>query len=887
MGQVMRHGHRLIGRDIERQTAQTALRRGDGVLLAGPSGVGKSELARALVDEVETDDTHDVQWLLAAASGPAIPFAAFAPNVPEVGGHFGADRDAFDLLQSLRRAVIARAGGKIPLLVVDDAHRLDEASATLVFQLVSAGSAAAIVTGRAGSALPEGIRNLWKDGLLARIDLEPLGRDHTVQLASELLEGQLDGDLGEAFWRTSRGNPLYLRELVWAGRSAGRVVAQHGMWRRCGPLAVGPRLTELVQDRLVRVSRNEMAALELVAVGDPVPLSVAIRLVPSAYVSSLQRQGLVTVEPAHGEEQVRPAHPVYREVICAGLPAARVRDLREELAAAFEGGGRLATDLVRVVSWRLDATGHEDAELLIAASRQAAEGEDWELAARLAEAALTATKEPGAALASATALNHLGRYQEAATVLGDWNGYDDDEVARVAGLRAYIRSWGFGDLDEADDILLRAEAAIGDASNRTWVAAIRAVMLTFGGRPTEAAEYIQPRLQQDGLSPRALVAGRTALALGWSWSGRAVDGIEIAESCLEPPLRVADDASVGASWPVLACLSAYRLSGRVRDTEALAASEYDRAIRRRNPQARGVAAGSLGWVSLAQGRLTSAIGHFREAVAILDEVDWTAVRGLSLAGLTESLALNADPDGAAAALRDVIDEQQPVARERWSRPAIWRAWVWAARGESSQAVEEFLAAASAARADGLVLFEVLALHSALRLGAVHVAPRLLALARWVQGPLIQAAAAQAEAMAGGNGAGLDQAAEDWAALTMWLHAAECSAAASRAHGLAGSRRRAAASASRVEAFLDHGDGPGPTRLILGLATPTLTRREREVALLAQTGLSSQAIAERLYLSVRTVDSHLASIYSKLGITGRRDLAAALTSLAPHQQTVGP
>ena len=59
------------------------------------------------------------------------------------------------------------------------------------------------------------------------------------------------------------------------------------------------------------------------------------------------------------------------------------------------------------------------------------------------------------------------------------------------------------------------------------------------------------------------------------------------------------------------------------------------------------------------GGLTNAIGHFRESVAILDEVDWTAVRSLSLAGLTESLALNGDADGAAAALRDVIRRPGP------------------------------------------------------------------------------------------------------------------------------------------------------------------------------------------------------------------------------------
>jgi DNA-binding CsgD family transcriptional regulator len=238
------------------------------------------------------------------------------------------------------------------------------------------------------------------------------------------------------------------------------------------------------------------------------------------------------------------------------------------------------------------------------------------------------------------------------------------------------------------------------------------------------------------------------------------------------------------------------------------------------------------------------------------------------------------------AAADMIDGAgaAPVDGAMWPRAAVWpraalgRAWLWAARGELSRAVEGFLAAALRARADGQVLFEMLALHSAARLGEVQVAERLTEMATWVQGPIIKAAAMQAAAMAAGNGAGLDRAADAWAAMTMWLHAAECSARASQAHLLAGSRRAAAASASRAEAFLDHCDGPRPVGPTVSLVAPTLTRREREVALLAETGLSSQAIAERLYLSVRTVESHLARIYTKLGITGRRELPAALASL---------
>ncbi len=52
----------------------------------------------------------------------------------------------------------------------------------------------------------------------------------------------------------------------------------------------------------------------------------------------------------------------------------------------------------------------------------------------------------------------------------------------------------------------------------------------------------------------------------------------------------------------------------------------------------------------------------------------------------------------------------------------------------------------------------------------------------------------------------------------------------------------------------------------------LTPREREVALLARSGLGVRAIAERLFLSERTVESHLAHSYDKLGVKGREELS---------------
>lgn len=56
----------------------------------------------------------------------------------------------------------------------------------------------------------------------------------------------------------------------------------------------------------------------------------------------------------------------------------------------------------------------------------------------------------------------------------------------------------------------------------------------------------------------------------------------------------------------------------------------------------------------------------------------------------------------------------------------------------------------------------------------------------------------------------------------------------------------------------------------------LSEREREIARLASDGLSNRQIAERLVVSERTVENHLYRIFIKLGISGRDQLASALT-----------
>ena len=57
----------------------------------------------------------------------------------------------------------------------------------------------------------------------------------------------------------------------------------------------------------------------------------------------------------------------------------------------------------------------------------------------------------------------------------------------------------------------------------------------------------------------------------------------------------------------------------------------------------------------------------------------------------------------------------------------------------------------------------------------------------------------------------------------------------------------------------------------------LSGRERQIVMLAAKGLASKDIAERLFLSVRTVSNHLQHAYVKLGVSSRAGLAQAFGS----------
>jgi DNA-binding CsgD family transcriptional regulator len=326
---------------------------------------------------------------------------------------------------------------------------------------------------------------------------------------------------------------------------------------------------------------------------------------------------------------------------------------------------------------------------------------------------------------------------------------------------------------------------------------------------------------------------------------------------------------------------ALRLLGRFADATAVSEPLYERALAWWSTQPVAVEAAMLGWSWLGRGRVRTALRYFRESAALLRDYDVVGMLPSALAGIAQAAA----QAGEAGVAREAVEEldRMTLGYPSWETDVVLgRAWAAVAAGELSRARGLAIEAADLAASRGQRAFELRALHDLCRLSdAAEAAPRLARLAghddpgERVDGPLAPLAAAHAAALVAGDGAALLEAAEGFSGLDMLLVAAEAADAAAAAHRGNGRDASARTAAARAAQWLRGCEGARPPTLLGGAGTAELTRREREIAMLAAGGLSSREIAERLVVSVRTVDNHLQRAYRKLGIAGREDLAAIL------------
>ncbi len=837
-----------------------------GVLLAGEAGVGKTRIAQEAL-AVAHEAGWATEWAVGTQSAASIPFGALSHLLPAGARR---PRDRLDLLRTAVQELTHRPDGRRLVLAVDDAHLLDDASATLVHQLAEAAHTFLIVTVRTGEPVPDGLGVLWKDGVVERLDVAPLPEPAANQLLSLALDGPIDGVSSNRLWRTSQGNALYLRELVTSGIEDGTFVRTRGVWRLLGAVTPGPRLSELIEARLGRLDEASRRGLELLAFGEPLGVTVLEHLVPPDALERAERAGLITISRHNRRSQARLAHPLYGAVLRRNTPLMLAPYLHQRLVAAVQTTPmRRADDMLRIAAWSGRAGTPCDTDMLTRAARHAMQVFDYELAEDLGRRAVEAGGGLDAHWALGDAVIGRGGSADGEAILAALVPLSSDVDVRVqlALRRAENLTFMLGRADQAREVLAVALDETADPHWRAELEAFDAMCLMWSGRTTTALRVARQAVQhaQDHPPLSGLVVGGLTAAL-CGRSNESLSYVERGEALVAGTTE--DHPFAPVQLPIDRCI-ALLLAGRALDAEGEALARYDQAVQRNWTDACALWALWLGIIARHRGQPRTALRWLRMGIALFCEHDRFGCLPSALSELAHAAAVAGDTDAAAGALREAeVLTGAPFALFLENA----RPWVGAARGDGAGALRLAIAAADCQQRRGEFGWAATSMHDIARLGDPRGASdRLASVIDQVDGEAVRIYTAHAAALAGRDGKRLDDVSARFEELGLTLLAAEAASEAARVHR--GSGRMASASAStghatRLAALCEGARTPA----LLLLDPLPLTARERQIAGLAASGLSSKAIAEALVVSVRTVDNHLSHIYAKTGVAGRTHLA---------------
>jgi DNA-binding CsgD family transcriptional regulator len=856
----------FAGRADELREIEERLHRRRSVLLAGPAGVGKTRLA---AEAARTAEGLHVVTLVASRPAASLPLAALAPLVDEDLGEGG--------LAAARRAVRDRSADGPLLVQLDDAQWLDDASAVLLHQLVAAHEITLLATLRSGTDAPEPVVALWKDGLVDRIDVEALDREATRHLLESATGALVDPATAARVFERTEGNALFVRELVDEAYRRGLTQFADGVWSLSAMPPSTGRVQELLAGRLAELTEDQREALELVVLGEPIAMASLLEVVPARSLEALESEGLLRVASDEGGDLVRPAHPLHADAVRAGLPELRRRRLLGTLADLVqrEGGARQA---LRLVLLHLEAGATDiDPTLLREAAIEARFGYEGETAERVARAAYAADPTFEAAQVLADVLGERGAHDEQETVLraAEPLVVDDEQRAVVAMMLAVSRFWGKGDAPSAEAALLGAEDAVQDEGWWWEVRGLRATIASQSGDHRRALELLQDRPDR---MPSARAEAQVALALAFALPGvgRGEEGIRLIDEATASRSRIGPQLSLYQVGLLAAARSMALVGlGRLQEAQEVAELGHAVAVDVGDPSGQAFFASTLGWVEVNQGRLLSAMRHYREAAAVFLRGGSRGPARWALGGLLLAAAWARDREAAEEAAR-ALDTAGPHPAGLFD-VAIGRALGWArvAAADPEAGRAEIVSAAQLAAGRGLPPEEASCLHDLARLGNVESAERLAELAESCDGDLVATMASHAAGLRSRDPDALAAASEAFEGMGFVLKAAEAAMGASEAAAAGGDQRRATRLGTRAAELSARCETPSTPALAKASGPVPLTNREREIALLAAEGLASRVIAERLFLSTRTVDNHLARIYAKLGVSGRSALAEAL------------
>ncbi len=872
----------LVGRNDELEALfeyRRAAARGHGslVLLSGEAGIGKSRLLTAFRETL----THG---RAASATGQCREFGSspYGAVVEALRG-LGCGTPSVEVasraarLTALQRLLEASASRRNSVLIVEDLQWADQGTLEFLIHLLPAlGAMRALVIATYRSedvdpahAVAPFLARLTRDRGSRTIALEPLTPAETRRLVRLALPapGLLSSERIEEIVERSDGNPFFAEELSKSALERRATRRFHDALPLTIRAAVVERLADLDEGaraivRLAAVIGRRFEAELLAAVAER-PLYDVF-----AVLRRLRELSVIDELPGMPSAYVF-RHALTREAIAAELLAGELRPLHAAILRALETGGASAHDLGYHAAEALDVERSVRYNELAGdeADAQHAHGD----AVRCYDRALRCGAGPGAEgrlLAKAAASSarngqapRAADLYEAAVAAYRRAG----ETARVAELYLAMSSEArhSGDKGRAMDVLRRALRTLPDdgSPSRAMMTASLAIMHLDHGEQDEASRLLasstgaaETPVYRSAHAYAAVVAGNVAAMREESARSIALCAPLGPESWLRARFNLGfclcvlgiDEEALTELESLLPELHAHRLPSLEVLACANAALIHARAGRPAAGRALVLRAleipepSTTGPIALAAAALTVGL-PLRDDALIQRSVSPALVEAAFASRMNSPLGRLAGPYARWLVARDQRDTADVVLRRALEALAV-----------PFGATETLIAAAEFGA-------------PATTRGIERFVPALEAMSAT---PLYAATLGHLRAIAfhrrgePGAAAAFLAAAERYRALGWVVHEARCLE-------LGGGRRAAASVGRSLEqrtARVDHGlPGDG--------ARVALSEREREIASLVARGTPNRRLAERFAVSQRTIEKHLTSIYGKLGLRNRSELAA--------------
>jgi DNA-binding SARP family transcriptional activator/tetratricopeptide (TPR) repeat protein len=356
---------RFVGRALDLVRVLALLRaslagRPGGAVVRAPAGMGKTAFCRRVAEEarglgwqvrsVQASDwtrpygiTADLveplmsegQQVLQAigphaqavlsAMGPT-PASGKQPALP-IGRH--------QMVGAVRRLLLATAAGKPVLVIVDDAHSADDASADLLMQLAASGPPVFVVLAcrpTLPDLLERNVSRMLRAGQLEAIELGPLAEEEAALLAVRAAVGPLAPDAAAGIARQAEGLPFAVVELARASPASGQAAGTD--LPRSVAAALAERLCDVDADALEALRRLALSAEDF-DVATAVALTADDGQDPLARLDRALAAGVLVV--AHGRYRFR--HALVRQALADGIPPHRRVALHREVATRLGAAG--------------------------------------------------------------------------------------------------------------------------------------------------------------------------------------------------------------------------------------------------------------------------------------------------------------------------------------------------------------------------------------------------------------------------------------------------------------------------------------------------------------------------------------------------------------------